>query len=275
MLLDCQPLSFLAADLSAARATSPLKTRVRGCALKPSGRLSRRRRRSHETATGSARCGYKLASGRAEWPSRDPSEERGGLNLYAAVGNDPINFFDPNGRTPTSTNSTTTLQNPWGQPGVPGSIPGNITQYNLPPYNPPNLHQPCHRCPAVVSVHGEDNHSTSGHLKAKLVFDWRLRDDSLDIQWTTCQRNAQGNMVCGLASDSHNSPTWQINVAPANTEVSIALDANINWLSCDGPNSTWEPHSKIQNFNCTTEVHSFGMGVFGFIYHVWKCFPAN
>jgi hypothetical protein len=31
------------------------------------------------------------------WPNRDPIEERGGLNLYAYVRNNPINLFDPLG----------------------------------------------------------------------------------------------------------------------------------------------------------------------------------
>jgi hypothetical protein len=31
------------------------------------------------------------------WPNRDPIEERGGLNLYDYVGNDPINDIDPLG----------------------------------------------------------------------------------------------------------------------------------------------------------------------------------
>ncbi len=29
-----------------------------------------------------------------EWLNRDPIQELGGLNLYAYVGNDPINFID-------------------------------------------------------------------------------------------------------------------------------------------------------------------------------------
>ena len=35
---------------------------------------------------------YDPATGR--WPSRDPIEERGGINLYGFVGNSPINFWD-------------------------------------------------------------------------------------------------------------------------------------------------------------------------------------
>ena len=35
--------------------------------------------------------------GRSGWPSRDPIEERGGLNLYAILDNDPINYVDKMG----------------------------------------------------------------------------------------------------------------------------------------------------------------------------------
>jgi hypothetical protein len=39
-------------------------------------------------------CSYELASGRPVWPSRDPIEEEGGLNLYGFGGNNPINEWD-------------------------------------------------------------------------------------------------------------------------------------------------------------------------------------
>jgi len=38
---------------------------------------------------------YNPSTGR--WLSRDPIAERGGLNLYGMVGNNPINYFDPYG----------------------------------------------------------------------------------------------------------------------------------------------------------------------------------
>ena len=37
---------------------------------------------------------HKTASGRSIWPSRDPIEERGGINLYGFVGNDPVGKWD-------------------------------------------------------------------------------------------------------------------------------------------------------------------------------------
>ena len=39
-------------------------------------------------------CSYKTASGRPYWPSRDPIEERGGVNLYGFVVNNGINTYD-------------------------------------------------------------------------------------------------------------------------------------------------------------------------------------
>jgi hypothetical protein len=48
-------------------------------------------------APGNRACGYRTVPGRSKWLSRDPIEERGGLNLYGFVKNAPIASFDING----------------------------------------------------------------------------------------------------------------------------------------------------------------------------------
>jgi hypothetical protein len=78
-------------------ATSTPKTRVWGFENTPSGRPGVDLDLSWETAAGSVQYTYRNASGRAEWLSRDPIAERGGINLYDYVGNDPIDGTDPLG----------------------------------------------------------------------------------------------------------------------------------------------------------------------------------
>ncbi len=97
---------FLAAELSAASRhptldqllTSSPKTRVGVSRCNPSGRMSRRARRHPINTPGSRACAYKTASGRANWPNRDPIGEADGPNVYACVHNNPINYVDSEGR---------------------------------------------------------------------------------------------------------------------------------------------------------------------------------
>jgi len=78
----------------AAWPTSPRKTRVGVFRHRSSGQTSSRRRCRSMFTPGSRGCGYKTVSGRHEWPNRDPIQEFGGLNLYAYVFNNPINWID-------------------------------------------------------------------------------------------------------------------------------------------------------------------------------------
>lgn len=75
------------------------KSRVRGFSGCPSGRLSRRERQSPINTPGSRGCGYKTASGRRQWPNRDPIGEQGGYNQYGFVANRPTYGYDPQGLT--------------------------------------------------------------------------------------------------------------------------------------------------------------------------------
>ena len=77
--------------------TSSRKTRVRGFRRRASGQTSSRRRCRSIITPGSRGCAYKTVSGRHEWPNRDPIGERGGINLYRFVGNNPVNKIDPLG----------------------------------------------------------------------------------------------------------------------------------------------------------------------------------
>jgi len=75
-------------------ATSTSKNRVRGFEITPSGRPVVEPQISWETATGSVQYTYQIASGRAEWLSRDPIGEKSGINLYQYTRNNPLNMVD-------------------------------------------------------------------------------------------------------------------------------------------------------------------------------------
>ena len=74
--------------------TSPHTTRV-GCLYhNPSGRRCRRGHFRSVFTPSSCRYTYQTVPGRSGWPSRDPIEERGGMNLYGFVGNNSIAEVD-------------------------------------------------------------------------------------------------------------------------------------------------------------------------------------
>ncbi len=56
-----------------------------------------------DALTGLISYGYRFYSTDMDrWTTRDPLGEAGGLNLYAFVVNDPVNWGDPNGEEPVS-----------------------------------------------------------------------------------------------------------------------------------------------------------------------------
>ena len=59
-----------------------------------------------DAATGLVSFGYRwYAPHLGRWMSRDPLGEAGGLNLYAYVANNPVNWVEPWGLLPAATNS--------------------------------------------------------------------------------------------------------------------------------------------------------------------------
>ncbi len=77
--------------------TSTPKNRVWGFENIPAGRPSVDPQLTQETATGSVQYTYQIASGRAEWLSRDPEGEGSDATLYSYVWNRPTDWVDPLG----------------------------------------------------------------------------------------------------------------------------------------------------------------------------------
>jgi RHS repeat-associated protein len=102
------------------------KNSRRGFFGSPSGRTLSRRHLPHGTAPGYRACGYKTASGRPKWLSRDPLGEFGGVNLYGYVANNSLNWTDPFGLVCPS---------PEGIPTPPTKIPGGPWDWSPNPQN--------------------------------------------------------------------------------------------------------------------------------------------
>jgi RHS repeat-associated protein len=87
-------------DRAAIGPTSPVETRIGDFSFMASGRLSLDREPGAEIAAGCDACAYETASGQRRWLNRDPMEDAEtveGPNLYLFVGNDPLNWIDPDG----------------------------------------------------------------------------------------------------------------------------------------------------------------------------------
>ena len=79
---------------AAAWPTNRLKYHVTGVCRHTAGRKSRRCNGRSIFTRSSHRCTYQTVPGRSGWPSRDPIEENGGLNIYGFIGNNPIEMAD-------------------------------------------------------------------------------------------------------------------------------------------------------------------------------------
>ena len=80
--------------------TSPRKTRVRVFRRRPSSRLSWRGHVRSMFTPSLRRCAYQIVAGRSAWLNRDPIAEKGGVNLYEFVKENPVNRNDPVGFCP-------------------------------------------------------------------------------------------------------------------------------------------------------------------------------
>ena len=70
------------------------KNRVRGFFPNPNKTRPENRRQPQQPRRKNRPTATKTASGIPYWPSRDPIEEEGGVNLYGFAGNDGVNRFD-------------------------------------------------------------------------------------------------------------------------------------------------------------------------------------
>lgn len=122
-------LLWLGSSSAFAIRPQPLETRVGGCEQFASGQTSVVAVQTPENAMGLRVFAYKTVSGRLKWLNQDPIGERGGINLYGFVGNNPVNYVDPLGLTLVVSSKP-----------FPGQNPADYGPYTLNiPDNTPNL----------------------------------------------------------------------------------------------------------------------------------------
>ena len=136
----------------------------------------------------SSRCyTYKTVSGRSGWPSRDPVEEEGGLNVYSFVENSPVNYIDKHGLY-------NPITGPDGRPVGPGSGLSDPTIYL-----PPNL-QPASFFPVsgdfTFTVTDAANHTAIGIIVVGVEM---TRTGELRLQY---DRLAQDLKQLGLSDEA-------------------------------------------------------------------------
>jgi len=102
-----------AADYAPTTEAPDAQNRARGIFLAVEVRAGENGRESRHPRREKAGLSYETASGPTNFLNRDPIEEEGGLNLYAFVGNDPVNHWDYLGLDFIAV-GTRRLQRPWG-----------------------------------------------------------------------------------------------------------------------------------------------------------------
>ena len=99
-LTACVLAIILSCAAAAAALTPCVKTASWGSDESASGRFGDAPTAERESIKGGEAWSYESALGRTAWLSRDPIGEKGGLNLYGYVGNQPASLVDADGRCP-------------------------------------------------------------------------------------------------------------------------------------------------------------------------------
>lgn len=203
-----------------------------------------------------ARAFYNPNTGR--WLSRDPIGERGGVDLFAAMGNEPVNLIDALGLEcvghtckPGDGDDHDGLHfcGPPSPPPTPG--PNDPPGFNrIPPYNPPDAGKPCCDKPANLRKGKRtDPPPTKGassgggvNWKIHMALDLQIEGPYKDLQiyWTTCWRIDRTSGIIPSCSDKTGCdfPT----VTAGNVGGPYVTTARIFWLSCEGGKWTKKKH---------------------------------
>ena len=201
----------------------------------PSGRRCGRSHIRSMFTPSSHHCTYQTVPGRSGWPSRDPIEETGGVNLYGFVLNTPINKIDYLGlRLPE--------------------------QYmSIPPYNPPGKGKDCCCANDILKIHLVDDGSTKstgnggGTFRVKVIFDESRCASDINIEWRTCIRMDSDS---GWVPSAHNSPTMSFSSGPSGTYGSWIVTAVVRYLACDGGKRVMR--NTQAGIHCYEELTNFG-----------------
>jgi len=172
---------------------------------------------------------YDPVTGR--WLSRDPIEERGGLNLYGFVYNSPSNWFDFLGREP---------QAPEPEPELPGKVDGKYQVL-------PSEGTPCTKEDAIewacevktVEIDRVKSKPKGGSISVEGTVDTNGKCKEGTSYWTTCfwlhSKNyyRHKNEMSFTAFFEHT----------ADGGLSVSISLRYFWLECectDETNNKWE-----------------------------------
>ena len=177
--------------------------------------------------------GYRyFAPNTGRWPSRDPIEERGGINLYGFVGNDGVNRWDLLGKqgslVPTNLFADIQLQEEGEECDQDEAEFKSIT--------------------FEATVHDRVTYDYSNTSTINVSYDIK---NSGRVSWIvgTCWRSENGARVCGYLMEDQKSHTFR-NSWPQITALSFS------YLSCECKNGKkkWVKHDKRQSGTITSDV---------------------